>query len=279
MARCATFDVSADCPLRCAHCYFYAQPAPPASLPAEAYLQRLVRLRDGHRLTTALWVGGEPLTRPELLVRAARLFSRNAVATSGLLPVPDELDAGLLVSIDGLEPEHDRLRGRGAWRRTLRALERLRPRPFALQLTLTALTLSAIDSLPQLVAETGAAGVLVGFYTGAASSPLAPSAATRARAVERLLGVKARAPGVVLNSEASLDLLGRRSGIHATCPYRNGELAFDALLKRKRPCTYGAAADCESCGCALLALRGATDSGDVGSREVLLALFPPRART
>jgi len=278
MARCATFDVSAACPLRCAHCYYYAQPAPASALSTETYLARLERLRDGHRLTTALWLGGEPLARPELLVRAARLFSRNAVVTSGLLPVPDELEAGLLVSIDGLEPEHDRLRGRGAFRRTVSALERLRPRPFALQVTLTALTLSAIDSLPQLVAETHAAGALVGFYTGAASSPLSLSPAMRARAVERLLALKARAPGVVLSSAASLEVLKARSGIHAACPYRDSDLAFDVRLERKSPCTYGAAADCASCGCALLALRAASEGGDRASRDLLLALFPPVAR-
>ncbi|MBK7859845.1 MAG: radical SAM protein [Archangiaceae bacterium] len=277
MGACATFDLSEACPLRCAHCYFFAHPPEPGALALETYLARLVRLRDAYRLTTALWLGGEPLLKPELLVRAAGLFSRNAVVTSGLLPVPDDLDASLLVSIEGLEPEHDRLRGRGTYRRVLRRLPQLRERGFAVQLTLTALTLAAIDGLPQLVAETGATGVLVGFFTGGEPSPFAVSGPSRSRAVDRLLELKRTEPGLVLNPTASLELLRRRGSLAAQCPYRSRDLAFDVRLHRKAPCTYGAAADCATCGCPVLAMRAAMEAGDLASGELLRTLFKPRA--
>lgn len=270
MTACATFDLTEACPLRCAHCYFFVHPTGPGRLAPETWLARLARVRDAHGLTTALWLGGEPLLQPDLLVRASRLFRRNAVVTSGLLPVPDALEAGLLVSIDGLEAEHDLLRGRGAYRRVLRVLPRLRARRFALQLTLTAPTLGAIDDLAQLVAQTGATGVLVGFFMGAASSPFAVDALARSRAVDRLLALE---PGLVLNPPASLELLRWPGALAAQCAYREGDLAFDVRLNQKVPCTFGEAADCSSCGCPILSARAAMAAGDRASGALLRGLF------
>ncbi len=279
MGRCATFDLTDACPLRCGHCYFYARPAGQGALPPAVYLARLEKLRAAHELSTALWLGGEPLLQPELLLAATAVFPRNAVVTSGLLPIPRELKAGVLVSIDGLEPEHDRLRGRGTYRRVLRRLGELRGRPFALQLTLTALTLGALDGLERLKEETGCSGVLVGFFTGREPSPFAIGAAARSRAVDRLLELAASVPGLLLNPPASLELLRRRGALAAACAYRRGDLAFDVRLERKLPCAYGGAADCRTCGCAVLAVRGSMRQGDPSSAELLRALFqvPGRA--
>jgi Fe-coproporphyrin III synthase len=278
MARCATFDVTAECPLRCRHCYFFAESGKSRLLAEETWLARLAELVQTERLHTAFWVGGEPLLEPERLRRAMPLFTRNAVATSGVVPIPPDLDAGLVVSLEGLEGTHDALRGRGAFARALVNLARLPPGRFVANVTLTRLTMGAVEQLPALVEQTRAAGAVVGFFTGPQDSPLAVPRVLRDRVIDRLQSLAAAHPEVLLSPPAALELLRVGSALGPSCPYRTTDLAFDTLLRPRRPCTFGASADCASCGCPLLALRVAMEAGDASSRARLDAVFRPAAR-
>lgn len=281
MPRCATFDLTAECPLRCRHCYFFSEPQPDAALDDEEWHLRLAEVVKEEQLHTAFWVGGEPLLRPERLRRAAKLFARNAVATSGAVPIPPDLGMGLLVSLDGLEPEHDRLRGHGAFARALDHLAPLPAQSFVLNVTLTRETLGAIDQVPALVERTRAAGAVVGFYTAAPGSPLALIDAERELAVNRLLDLKRDHPDALLSPASALEFLRPGSGPGARCPYRGTDLAFDPLLRQRRPCTFGASADCARCGCPVVGMRVAMEQGDGASRALLSALFarvPPAAQ-
>lgn len=273
MPRCATFDLTAECPLRCRHCYFFSEHQARAALSDETWLARLAEVVETERLHTAFWVGGEPLLELGRLRRAASLFARNAVATSGAVPIPPDLGMGLLVSLDGLEPEHDRLRGRGAFARALAHLAPLPARSFVLNVTLTRETLDAVDQVPQLVERTRAAGAVVGFFTARPGAPLALDDDQRERAVERLLALAERHPGALLTPPAALEFLRPGSGPGALCPYRGSDLAFDPLLRLRRPCTFGASADCGRCGCPVVGLRVAMEQGDGASRALLTALF------
>ena len=273
----ATFDITARCPLRCAHCYFFAAPAPGPDLPEASYLERLRLVRDTYGIRSAFWVGGEPLLRLPLLRRAMSLFPRNAVATSGTLSIPTDLGAGLLVSLDGPKPLHDALRGQGTFDRVLRHVAVLPRRSFALSAVLTARTLEALEALPELVAETGALGVLVGFHVGPPGDPLRLDGALRDEALARLRQVIAEHPGVVLNPVASLEFFRARAAVvDPPCIYRDRAVAFDTQLTPKQPCTFGPRADCTSCGCPVMALHASRGADAGASDELLRALFPRR---
>jgi hypothetical protein len=118
---------------------------------------------------------------------------------------------------------------------------------------------------------------VVGFFTGPAGAPLAVTGAARHKAVDRLQALAARWPELLLLTPAALELFRPGSPLGDRCPYRGGDLAFDALLRPRRPCTFGPSADCGACGCPLVALRAAMDAGDAASRAGLERLFP-RAR-
>lgn len=275
----ATFDLTNRCPLRCAHCYYFAATRP-AELGASAYLARLQERVAEHGIRSAFWVGGEPLVRLPLLRRALALVPRNAVGTSGMLPIPPDLDAGLLVSVEGPAVAHDRIRGSGAFDHVMRNLAALPAAAFALSVTLTAATLDVIEALPALVARTRALGALVGFHVAPAVQALSVAGEVRERAIDRLLSIREREPQVVLNSPAALALArpGAASRLGARCIYRDRALAFDAALEIKRPCTFGAQADCASCGCPVVAAQAARREGDGLSEELLRALFPASQR-
>lgn len=268
-----SFDLTTRCPLRCAHCYFFADERA-VELDDEVYLERLASLRETYGLRSAFWVGGEPLLRAGLLTRAMRLFPRNAVATSGMVPIP-ALDAGLLVSLDGLESTHDLLRGSGSFARVSGNLRALSARSFALSTTISARTTHVIDELERLVAQTRAAGVLVGFVTGPADDPLVPNATVREAAIDALQVLRERAPGLLLNSSAGLERMRPSAqAADTSCIYQGRALAFDAALELKSPCTFGVRADCSACGCPVVAEQRARATGNRESDGVLRALFP-----
>lgn len=281
MRSIATFDLTHRCPLHCAHCYVASDRVEGgAQLDEPSYLAGLSALRQRHGIRSALWVGGEPLMRLPLLRKAMRLFPRNAVVTSGAVPIPDDLGVPVLLSIDGPKSLHEQLRGPGSYQRAWRHSREQQRRGLALMVTLTAATVKAIDALPQVVEEFGAAGALVGFFVGPRDDALRLDGEARNRAVDKLHCVLERHPGVVLNTPALLEWFRPRRGAEwsAGCLYREGALAFDPLLRVKKPCTFGANHDCEACGCPLIAAQLARAHGDMASETLLRVLFDAPVR-
>jgi organic radical activating enzyme len=273
------FDLTSKCPLRCAHCYFFTNVSEiPSDLDEAVFLQRLEETRDEYGIRSAFWIGGEPLLKPDLLRRAMALFPRNAVATSGALPIPSDLGAGLLVSVEGPREIHDALRGTGAFDVAMRHITSIPEKSFALATTLTSLSVDHIDSFPELVASTRALGILVGFHVGQPGDPALIDEERRDRAVDQLLELHDNHPGVLLHSKRAIEMFRSiNSGELSKCIYRDVATAFDVHFEVKRPCTFAENASCDACGCPVVALHAAWRAGDKDSEGLLYALFPKRA--
>lgn len=276
------FDLTSECPLRCRHCYFYTNvDGIPADLEDDVFLDRLERTRDRYEIRSAFWIGGEPLLKPELLRRAMKLFRRNAVATSGALPIPRDLGAGLLVSIDGPREAHDALRGEGAYDTALTHIRTLPPESFALNTTLATSNVESIHALPTVLAETRALGILVGFHVGRPDDPERITPGRRDRAVDELIELYDTYPGVLLNSRRSIELFRscHNADISKHCIYRDRAIAFDVRLAVKEPCTFAENASCDACGCPVVYAHAGWQAEDGHSEVLLHALFPRREAT
>lgn len=131
-----SIEITKECPLHCPGCYAYSSD----------HLGPLVTLRQladyrGDELVSAIAavvrrirpvhvsiVGGEPLVRYrelcELLPLLDRMGVEVQVVTSAVRPIPEEWKSirslHLVVSIDGLAPEHDRRRSPATYDRILR---------------------------------------------------------------------------------------------------------------------------------------------------------------
>ncbi len=273
------FDLTGKCPLRCRHCYFYTDVSPiPPDLEDEEFLFKLKQARDAYGIRSAFWIGGEPLLRLDLLREAMALFPRNAIATAGVLPIPADLGAGLLVSIDGPREVHDALRGEGAFDLAMRNIAELPPQSFALATTLTAQSVEYISSFPDLVASTRTLGILVGFHVGRPGDPSRIDDRRRDRAVDELLQLHHDHPGVLLHSRDALELFRScyNEEIAKTCIYKDKAISFDVNFKIKEPCTFAENASCDACGCPVVIAHAAWNGGDEASMGLLQALFPGR---
>ncbi|MBI4297027.1 MAG: radical SAM protein [Chloroflexi bacterium] len=124
------WNLTRRCNLHCIHCYAEAQDE---AAPGELTHQEGKALIDDLAVFKApvlLFSGGEPLLRPDLFELAGYAVAnglRAVLSTNGILITPENAqrikEAGFTyvgVSLDGLEPVHDRFRGKkGAFRGSL----------------------------------------------------------------------------------------------------------------------------------------------------------------
>jgi MoaA/NifB/PqqE/SkfB family radical SAM enzyme len=157
------WSVTNRCNLRCAHCRVWSRPA--TELDTGAALELVDGMaRAGVRVLGL--TGGEALVRADLgrLVRAA--LDRGiqvGLNTNGIL-VPDRIDelsgiSILKVSVDGPEPIHDAIRGRGSFRRAVAALDLARARGIGIEVaaTITSAGAPRVGDLIDLARSLGAA--------------------------------------------------------------------------------------------------------------------------
>jgi MoaA/NifB/PqqE/SkfB family radical SAM enzyme len=135
-----SIEITKECPLRCPGCYAYA----PEHLGPLTTLRQLSDYRGQDLVAAAVAVvrrvrpvhlsiiGGEPLVRYRELCEILPILDRMGVevqlVTSAVRPIPEEWRAigslHLVVSIDGLAPDHDRRRAPATYDRILKHIAR-----------------------------------------------------------------------------------------------------------------------------------------------------------
>ena len=131
-----SIEITKECPLRCPGCYAYGDDhlggdvtlRGLADYKGDELVERFMALVDRHRPLHVSIVGGEPLVRyRELGVILPQLAERGIhtqLVTSAVRPIPMEWAAlrrlQVVVSIDGLPPEHDERRKPATYDRILK---------------------------------------------------------------------------------------------------------------------------------------------------------------
>lgn len=130
-----SIEITKECPLRCPGCYAYdlghlgdAGPLRElGDLKGDALVEGVLDLVRRHSPVHVSIVGGEPLVRYRELNTLLPILSGMGIdvqlVTSAVRPIPAEWRdlryLGLVVSIDGLQPEHDRRRAPATYERIL----------------------------------------------------------------------------------------------------------------------------------------------------------------
>ena len=131
-----SIEITRECPLRCPGCYAFGDDhlggdvtlREVADYKGDALVQRMLHLIDEHKPVHLSIVGGEPLVRFRELntllpILAARGLHTQLV-TSAVRPIPIEWARlprlQIVVSIDGLQPEHDERRKPATYDRILK---------------------------------------------------------------------------------------------------------------------------------------------------------------
>src|SRR3954453_4938704 len=118
-----SIEITRECPLRCPGCYAYGDDHLGGDLTlrevrdfkGQELIDRVIALVDRHRPLHLSIVGGEPLVRYRELNTILPLLAKRGICvplvTSAVREIPHEWRdlprLSIVVSIDGLQPEHD----------------------------------------------------------------------------------------------------------------------------------------------------------------------------
>ncbi|HEY2858120.1 MAG TPA: radical SAM protein [Terracidiphilus sp.] len=281
-----SIEITKECPLRCPGCYAFDEAhlggvtrlRELADFRGDELVSRVLAIVDEHRPLHVSLVGGDPLVRyrevEQLLPEFDRRGVHTQVVTSAFRVIPGEWrrwkKLNVVVSIDGLQPEHDVRRKPATYERILKNIEDAR---VTIHCTITA----------QAAGRTGYLDRFLEFWTpreqvnkvwfslftpqrGASDAEtLSPEQRAWILADLRLLR---RKYAKLEMPDALIRELERPPSNPSQCIFARTTATISAdLTTRITPCQFGGDPDCLQCGCiASMALAA------VGHHPVLGAL-------
>ena len=257
----AMVNITNRCTLKCKHCFVYRDGNPndrKEEMDTPTMLEKLAELKKRHGIQAMLWMGGEPLLRPDVLQEGVKFFARNIVTTNGTLAPIELPDCTYVFSLDGPPEFNDAIRGNGTFKKVMETLSHI-PEKFAskvmCQCVVTKQNEDTLEELVKLLRPTRAEGMTFSFYVPPESdtSDLTwGSLERRDKAVHIVMELKERFPDFVWNKKRSLELMFSENSKSVTdnCPSK--KLVLPLYLEGSEfvtPfCCYGNDVDCELCG-------------------------------
>lgn len=263
-----SIEITRECPLRCPGCYAYGDEHLGGGVTlrglsdykGDELVSRFMALIDRHRPLHVSIVGGEPLVRfKELNVILPRLAERGIhtqVVTSAVRPIPQEWASlprlQVVVSIDGLQPEHDERRTPATYERILKHIE---GHQITVHCTVTRQQVRREGYLEEFLrtwqANPNTRMIWMSLYTPQKGELSAErlTKADRARVIEELRRVRPEIPKLQL-PDALLKVYAQPPASPKDCIFAQTTECFSADLERHiTPCQFGGDPDCLNCGC------------------------------
>ncbi len=265
-----SIELTRECPLRCPGCYAYD----PAHLGGDgsitlrqlsdykddALVRNVLRVVDEHQPLHVSLVGGDPLVRyRELEAILPELDHRNIhvqIVTSAFRPIPAHWAAfkrlNIVVSIDGLQPEHDIRRAPATYERILKNLAEAR---VTIHCTITGQIAEQPGYLERFLQfwteRPEAKKVWMSIFTPqrGATGPEILTPSVRAAVIAELLRLRPLYPILDMHESALREFLNPPQS-PSDCIFARTTHTVSADLKTIiTPCQFGGDPDCSQCGC------------------------------
>jgi MoaA/NifB/PqqE/SkfB family radical SAM enzyme len=263
-----SIEITRECPLHCPGCYAYGDDHLGGELTlrevrdfkGRELIDGVLGLVDRHRPLHVSIVGGEPLVRYRELDTLLPLLSARGVhvqlVTSAVREIPKAWAAirrlSIVVSIDGLQPEHDVRRTPATYDRILKHIV---GQQIVVHCTVTRQQVNRPGYLNEFLefwsARDETRKIWISLYTpqiGEVSEErLTP--ADRQRVVADLMALRLRYPKLEA-PKGLIDVYADPPSSPAECVFAKTTLTVSAdLTTRITPCQFGGAPDCANCGC------------------------------
>lgn len=289
-----SIEITRECPLRCPGCYAYE----PEHLGALGNLRSLgdhrgtelinnvLKLVREHRSLHVSIVGGEPLVRFRELNELLPVLSEMGIAvqlvTSAVREIPQAWSEirglQIVVSIDGLQPDHDARRKPATYERVLR---NIKGHQIVVHSTITRQQTMRSGYFTEFLRfwseQPEVKKIWFSLFTpqiGADADEILPPV-TRLRVIEELAGLRDIFPKLFLPDAVAKGYRAPPKS-PAECLFARTTLSVTADLKNRiTPCQFGGNPDCAQCGC--MASAGLKAVGDYKILGVLPAASIYRA--
>jgi sulfatase maturation enzyme AslB (radical SAM superfamily) len=274
-----SIEITRECPLRCPGCYAYepehlGQLGPLRVLSdyqGQELIDGVLALARKHRPLHLSIVGGEPLVRfrelDVLLPQLSEMGIAVQLVTSAVREIPapwrDIKDLSLVVSIDGLQPEHDERRKPATYERILKTIE---GHSVVVHCTVTGQMVGRENYFEEFLTfwcdKPEVRRVYFSLFTpqkGAQGEEIL-TACGRDRVLNELARLRPRFSKLYF-PDAILNGYRQPPSTPEQCIFSRTTLNLTADLKGKvTPCQFGGDPDCSQCGC--MASAALTAVGD-----------------
>jgi MoaA/NifB/PqqE/SkfB family radical SAM enzyme len=263
-----SIEITRECPLRCPGCYAY-EPAHLGELgplrtladyKGQALIDGVLGLVRRYRPLHVSLVGGDPLVRfrelESLLPRLSEMGIEVQLVTSAFRQIPPHWaqikDLHLVVSIDGLQPEHDRRRAPATYQRIL---QNIVGHSITVHCTITTQMSRRAGSFEEFLsfwsAKPEVNRIWFSLFTpqmGEELEEILPPQ-ERAEVLQELARLRPRFPKLYL-PDAVMAGYRRPPQSPQECTFARLTLSITADLQGKiTPCQFGGNPDCTQCGC------------------------------
>jgi len=263
-----SIEITKECPLRCPGCYAFD----PAHLGGQTQLrelsdfrgddlvQRVLRLIDELKPLHVSLVGGDPLVRfrelDMLLPQIEKRRVHTQLVTSAFRPIPAAWMASkllnIVVSIDGLQPEHDVRRKPATYERILRNIKGTR---ITVHCTITSQIADRSGYLDEFLrfwtSQPEVVKVWFSIFTPqrGATDPEILTASQRASVVNDLRQLGLKYPSLEMPESLIREIESPPASPRECIFARTTTMISADLTTRVTPCQFGGDPDCERCGC------------------------------
>ena len=263
-----SIELTRECPLRCPGCYAYGDDHLGGAVTlrevrdfkGQALIDGVLALVDRHRPVQVSIVGGEPLVRyRELGILLPILATRGIyvqLVTSAVREIPREWHGlprlSIVVSIDGLQPEHDVRRTPATYDRILKHIV---GHQITVHCTVTRQQVIRPGYLDEFLgfwsARKDVKTIWLSLYTPQVGETSAErlSPADRERVVHDLQALRLRHPKFAV-PQGLIEAYATPPDSPAECIFAQITTTISADLTTKiTPCQFGGTPDCNNCGC------------------------------
>lgn len=263
-----SIEITKECPLRCPGCYAFdaahlggtTQLRDLSDSRGQDLVARVLALVDELKPLHVSLVGGDPLVRyRELDLLVPQMSKRGVhtqIVTSAFRVIPGSWAAikklNVVVSIDGLQPEHDQRRKPATYERILRNIEDAK---ITVHCTITSQIASRPGYLDQFLqfwsGRPQVEKVWFSIFTPqrGATDPEILTGSQRAAVIEDLLSLRIKYP-VLDMPESVLRELSSPPHSPEECIFARTTRTISADLRTEiTPCQFGGDPDCARCGC------------------------------
>jgi sulfatase maturation enzyme AslB (radical SAM superfamily) len=263
-----SIEITKECPLRCPGCYAYGDEhlggdvtlRGLADFKGDELVERFMAMIDRHNPLHVSIVGGEPLVRyrelNRILPQLAERGVHTQVVTSAVRQVPPEWASlrrlQIVVSIDGLQPEHDERRKPATYDRILKHIE---GHQITVHCTVTRQQVRREGYLEEFLrfwqANASTRLIWISLYTPQVGE-LSMERLTKADRAQVIGDIRRLKPqfSKLQMLEGMLRVYAEPPDSPSDCIFAQTTECYSSDLERRiTPCQLGGNPDCQNCGC------------------------------
>jgi MoaA/NifB/PqqE/SkfB family radical SAM enzyme len=263
-----SIEITRECPLRCPGCYAYGDDhlggdvtlREVRDFKGQELVDGVLELADRHRPLHISIVGGEPLVRYQELNTLLPLLAKRGihvqVVTSAVREIPKEWRTiprlSISVSIDGLQPEHDKRRTPATYDRILKHIAGPK---ITVHCTVTRQQVNRPGYIEEFLRIWSAHEEVTKIWCSLYTPQIGEVSDERLRPADRqlvvadLLALRQRYPKLAL-PKGLIDVYANPPDSPDECVFARTTATISAdLTTRITPCQFGGNPDCTNCGC------------------------------